>query len=129
MKIVLKVCPRIGSRELNALFAEVWPDHRAVNAGALLKRALVHVAAYEGKRLVGFAKVVSDGGVHGFLLDPTVVRDKQRRGLGTRLVKACVREARQRGVAWLHVDFEPRLAGFYRRCGFRRSLAGVRRLG
>jgi len=33
--------------------------------------------------------------------------------------------ARKSGAAWLHVDFEPRLEAFYRKCGFRESCAGL----
>jgi hypothetical protein len=33
--------------------------------------------------------------------------------------------AREHAVSWLHVDFEPRYAEFYRRCGFRRTEAGL----
>jgi hypothetical protein len=31
--------------------------------------------------------------------------------------------ARVRGAKWLHVDFEPHLTSFYRRCGFRPTVA------
>jgi GNAT superfamily N-acetyltransferase len=91
----------------------------------MLKRALVYVCAYEGKRLVGFAKVIGDGGVHGFLLDPTVAPDRQRQGIGRRLVAKCATEARRRGAEWLHVDFEPQLARFYAACGFASTPAGL----
>ncbi|MEO6875815.1 MAG: GNAT family N-acetyltransferase [Opitutaceae bacterium] len=110
---------------MNALFASTWPKHRRVPAQPLLQRALVYVCAYEGKQLVGFAKVIGDGGVHGFLLDPTVAPEHQRQGLGRRLVVRCAQEARRRGVEWLHVDFEPRLAKFYRACGFSPTTAGL----
>ena len=86
------------------------------------------LGAFDGVRLVGFAKVVDDGGVHGFLLDPMVSLALRRRGVGTDLVLACVAEAKRRGIEWLHVDFEPPLEPFYRRCGFVPSMAGVMNL-
>ena len=128
MKPTLQVCPAVRSAELNALFASAWPNHRPVDVQALLRRALVYVCAYEGKRLIGFAKVIGDGGVHGFLLDPTVAPARQRRGLGRKLVEACACESRRRGVEWLHVDYEPQLAKFYRACGFLPTKAGLRNL-
>ena len=128
MKAVLKICPAVRSEDLNALFASAWPNHRPVDAQPLLKRALVYVCAYEGKRLIGFAKVIGDGGVHGFLLDPTVAPARQRRGLGRKLVEKCAQESRRRGVEWLHVDYEPRLGKFYRACGFLPTQAGLRNL-
>ena len=55
--------------------------------------------------------------------------DWRRRGIGSRLVELAVAAARDRGLEWVHVDFEPRRRGFYARCGFRPTEAGVMRLG
>jgi len=128
MKITYKISPPVKNAELNALFTRAWTDHRCKNLLPLLRQALVYVCAYEGKNLVGFAKVVGDGGVHGFLLDPTVHPDWQRCGIGRRLVEKCARESRRRGVEWLHVDYVPTLAPFYRTCGFSSTRAGLRKL-
>ena len=91
----------------------------------VLKRSLVHVGAYEVDRLVGFVNIAWDGGLHAFLLDTTVHPDVQRRGIATSLVRRAADLARERGAAWLHVDFEPHLEGFYRGCGFRPTGAGL----
>jgi lincosamide nucleotidyltransferase len=40
-----------------------------------------------------------------------------------------VEAALKRGVEWLHVDYEPHLADFYRACGFRPTKAGLIHLG
>jgi len=128
MQCVLKVCPQVKNEALDVLFASAWAGHRNAKIRPLLAQALVYVCAYEGKRLVGFAKVVGDGGVHGFLLDPTVAPDRQRKGIGKRLVARCAEEARRRGVEWLHVDYEPSLKAFYQACGFRHTEAGLRNL-
>lgn len=128
MRVTLKICPPLRTGEFNALFASAWPNHRPVKVQPILRNALVYVCAYEGTKLIGFAKVVGDGGVHGFLLDPTVTPNHQRKGLGRRLVEKCTQESRRRGVEWLHVDFEPRLAKFYRACGFSSTHAGLRNL-
>lgn len=94
----------------------------------MLRQALVYICAYEGKKLIGFAKVVGDGGVHGFLLDPTLAPDQRRQGLGRRLVQACAQAARRRDVEWLHVDFVPELDAFYGARGFSLTSAGLRNL-
>jgi hypothetical protein len=49
----------------------------------------------------------------------------RRRGVGRRLVKLAVEVARERGVEWVHVDFDGHLREFYYECGFRRSEAGL----
>ncbi|MEM8874251.1 MAG: GNAT family N-acetyltransferase [Planctomycetota bacterium] len=78
--------------------------------------------------LVGFAFVAWDGGVHGFLLEPTVRRSHQRHGIGRRLVHEATQACRARRLHWLHVDFEDHLEPFYRACGFRPAKAGLIRL-
>jgi len=83
-----------------------------------LAHSLTYVCAYEGDSLVGFVNVAWDGGLHAFLLDPTVRASHQRRGIGTALVRAAAGAAKARGCEWLHVDFEAGLLPFYRRCGF-----------
>jgi ribosomal protein S18 acetylase RimI-like enzyme len=75
--------------------------------------------------LVGFVNVAWDGDIHAFLLDPTVHPSAQRRGIGQSLVKAAAAAAKERGIHWLHVDYEPQLDDFYRACGFQRTMAGV----
>jgi GNAT superfamily N-acetyltransferase len=124
----LRVCPPVGTKELNALFASVWPDHPSGDMQPILERALVYVCAYDEGKLIGFAKVVGDGGIHGFLLDPMVAPKWQRKGIGKRLVQACIEESRRKGVQWLHVDFEPHLRHFYTACGFSSTNAGLLRL-
>ena len=91
----------------------------------VLKRSLVHVAAYDRDRLVGLVNVAWDGGVHAFLLDTTVHPQWQRQGIATSLIRRAADLARERGAHWLHVDFEPHLEGFYRGCGFRPTAAGL----
>lgn len=112
--------------ELQHLFELAWgaskPDYRPV-----LARSFTWVAAFAGGDLIGFVNVAWDGGAHLFLLDTTVHPDWQRRGIGIRLVREVVADCQGAGE-WLHVDYEPALTEFYRRCGFRESPAGLLRL-
>jgi ribosomal protein S18 acetylase RimI-like enzyme len=79
-----------------------------------------------GGLLVGFVNVAWDGGDHAFLLDTKARGDRQRRGIGTEVVRCAAHHARAAGCEWLHVDFEPDLAPFYlEACGFRPTAAGL----
>jgi len=89
----------------------------------------VHYGAYDAGRLVGFVKLAWDGGDHAFVLDTTVHPEYQRRGIGRLLVRRAAGVAEENGVEWLHVDYEPHLEGFYARCRFRPTPAGLIRLG
>jgi GNAT superfamily N-acetyltransferase len=127
-KIIYRVIPPVRNEELNELFDAAWPEHSWRNFGQVLDRSLGYVCVYHEHRLVGFVNLAWDGGAHAFLIDTTVHPGLRRRGIGKRLVREAAAVARERGVAWLHVDFEPSLRSFYRRCGFRRTEAGLMQL-
>jgi len=83
------------------------------------------VGAWEGDDLVGFANVAWDGDAHFFLLDTTVRPDRQRQGIGRRLVEEVIEACRGHGE-WLHVDADDELmTGFYLRSGFAPTPGGL----
>ena len=125
-EIDYRVSPPLRERELRALFEDAWPGpHAERDFLPALEKSLAYICAYRKAALVGFVNVAWDGGAHAFLLDPTVRSDLQRQGIGTGLVRRAIEAAREAGCEWLHVDFESRLSGFYRKCGFRRTEAGL----
>ncbi len=111
--------------ELAALWTLTWPYPATQDFQASLRGCLLHITARQRGQLAGFVKVASDGGMHGFLLDPTVHPEFGRRGLGTELVRRATALARERGAEYLHVDFLPHLKGFYTGCGFEPTDAGL----
>ncbi len=124
-RITFRVNPNVENRELDALFADAWPKDAPEDYHDRLHYSLAYVCAYRDKELVGFVNVAWDGGEHAFLLDTTVRRDCRRQGIGTRLVRRAKSLARNAGCEWLHVDFDPELAPFYRACGFHHTEAGL----
>ncbi|MBB4193355.1 GNAT superfamily N-acetyltransferase [Rhizobium aethiopicum] len=124
----LRTDPFPAADELNTLFSAAWGSPHSRDFAAILSRSLAHIGAYHDGRLVGFVNVAWDGGIHAFLLDTSVHPEMRRQGIATRMVRQATSLARERGAAWLHVDFEPRLAGFYRACGFRPTEAGLIKL-
>jgi GNAT superfamily N-acetyltransferase len=126
VQIEYKLDPDITNEELQALFANAWPDKGPNRDYApILSRSLGYICAYMRDELIGFVYVAWDGGIHAFLLDPTVHSDVQRRGIGTELVRRAKDLAKSKGAEWLHVDYEPQLAPFYRKCGFVKTEAGL----
>jgi ribosomal protein S18 acetylase RimI-like enzyme len=107
------------------MWRAAWGADWQGDLGAILARSLVHAGAFDGDRLVGYVNVAWDGGQHAFLLDTSVHPDFQRRGVATALVRLVTDAARARGAAWLQVDYEPHLDGFYKSCGFRHTAAGL----
>jgi ribosomal protein S18 acetylase RimI-like enzyme len=120
--------PSLKNEELNQLFESAWPSHEFRDFQSVLVRSLVFIAAYRGPLLVGFVNVAWDGGAHGFILDPTVHADFQRRGIGLRMLREAEQQARASGLEWLHVDFTADLEPFYRAAGYVGTAAGVLRV-
>jgi GNAT superfamily N-acetyltransferase len=114
----------IDSPALQALFAAAWGSPKP-GYEVVFEHSFTWVTAWEGDELVGFANVAWDGDTHFFLLDTTVHPDRQRRGIGRRLVEEAIAACRGHGE-WLHVDADEELmTGFYLRCGFQSTPAGI----
>jgi GNAT superfamily N-acetyltransferase len=116
------------SAEVNVLHAEGF-DHPLLDVDWLAqvsRHSLGWVCARAGGELVGFVNVAWDGGVHAFVLDTLVAAKVRRHGVGTGLVAAAAKEARQARCEWLHVDFDEDLSTFYfDACGFTPTNAGL----
>ncbi len=125
LDITYMISPTVTNDELNALFGNSWEKHTTWDFLPVLEHSLLFVCAYHENRLIGFVNVAWDGAQHAFILDTTVDKDCRRRGIGIQLVKRASAAAKKRGVEWMHVDFEPHLEDFYRKCGFRYTNAGL----
>lgn len=130
MDIEYRVNPPVTNAELDQLYAVSWPNHQPpYDFRPELEWSLAFVAAYHGDELIGCVRLAWDGGVHTFLLEPTVRPDFRRRGIGRSLVERVIAVARKRGgVEWVHVDYEAHLLEFYRACGFTPTDASLMRL-
>ncbi|WP_258723741.1 GNAT family N-acetyltransferase [Cellulomonas sp. NS3] len=117
--------------EVDALHAEAFAHDPTGEDwhGRLTRLSLGWVLARDDEGLVGFVNVAWDGGAHAFVLDTAVAVRARGGGLGARLVAAAREHAAAAGCAWLHVDFEDALRGFYLdACGFTPTAAGLVRL-
>ncbi|HEU5314820.1 MAG TPA: GNAT family N-acetyltransferase [Chloroflexota bacterium] len=129
MAIEYRVSPPIENAALDALYLAAWPNHKPpYDFRPELRHALTYACAYDGDLLVGFVRLAWDGAIHAFLLEPTVLPSYRRRGIGRALVARVVDVARERGMEWVHVDYDEELDPFYRACGFTPAPAGLIRL-
>jgi len=125
MNIIYKISPTVSDDHLNILYASAWPNHSNQTFEEELSHALFYVCAYNNSQLIGFVKVIGDGTIHGFILEPTVHPDFQRKGIGSELLAHVENHSRELGLQYLHVDFESNLLGFYRSNGYEHTEAGL----
>ena len=128
MTVAFRTDPFPSNAEFDGLWRRAWGAPPSAPMDAVIARSLGHVGGYAGDRLVGFVNLAWDGGIHAFMLDTCVDPDFRRRGIATELVRQATALARERGAHWLHVDYEPHLEGFYAKCGFGPTKAGVIKL-
>ncbi|MGB1286652.1 MAG: GNAT family N-acetyltransferase [Aggregatilineales bacterium] len=124
-EIRYEISPDVSNEALNTLFFAVWEHHQSRDFLPVLKHSLLWVCAYSGNQLIGFVNVVWDGGKHAFILDTSVHPDFQRHGIGIELVKRANLASTEKGILWMHVDYEAHLTDFYAKCGFRTTVAGL----
>ncbi len=124
-EITIIINPDITNNQLNLLFSNAWLNHSYTDFTPNFKHCLLYVCVFFGEELIGYVTVAWDGGKHGFLLDPTVHKNYQHQGIGTSLVKYAIQAAKEKGLEWIHVDYEPHLHEFYSDCGFTHTEAGL----
>lgn len=108
--------------QLMELFAAGWwtadrvPEGvAAMLEGSDLVFALVH---RPDDRLVGFARVLTDGVYLAVVLDVLVAPDARGTGVGAMLMDAVVRHPRLAAVRSVELVCQPELFPYYRRWGF-----------
>lgn len=77
----------------------------------------LHIACYEGEKLVGYVDSVSNGVTDAYIQDLTVHADYQGKGIGTELMNRMIHELKERRVYMISVMFEENLLPFYQRFG------------
>jgi GNAT superfamily N-acetyltransferase len=87
-----------------------------------LARALAHswlcVAAYDGDRLVGFGRVVSDCVLHAMIYDMIVLPEYQGKGVGTMVLERLVGRCRENGIHDVQLFCAKGKRSFYEKNGF-----------
>lgn len=76
------------------------------------------VTAWDGERLVGLARVISDGEHVVYVQDLLVLREYRRRGLGSALLRKVLEPFSHVRQTVLLTDSNPEMLAFYRSLGF-----------
>ena len=83
------------------------------------------VSAWDGDRLVGFARAISDGATNAYINTVAVLPEYQRRGVGQEMMARLL--AGKDGITFvLHAGGRD-VKGFYLKCGFAEATDMMRR--
>lgn len=98
-----------------------WNDMYRASAGDLqrsLTRSWHAVSAFEGRKLVGFGRLLSDGVLYAVVFDVIVAPERQRRGIGTGIMQRLLKRCETHGVRDILLFSARGTPEFYRRFGF-----------
>lgn len=123
MKIEYKLDKKVDIDQLLALYESVgWNSYVELKKSAIEKIVLNShhiIQAFDGKRLIGFVRSISDGVLYAIFQDLIVHPEYQRKGIGTTLVKKILElyESFPR-KDYIRLFAEPGSESFYHSLGF-----------
>jgi len=105
--------------EFLALAQRVWPrDYSVADASAALERT-INLGAWDGTRLVGSIRILTDGYFFATIPEILVDPDYQRRGIGRHLMELALERAPRGKVVF---GAQPQSVAFFDRIGCERRL-------
>jgi predicted GNAT family N-acyltransferase len=104
-----------------------WANQRSIEGiQEMLQGTPLTLGAWEGDRLVGFARVITDG-IYRALIDDVVVKESKRgTGIGSELMRQLVERLTEVEEVFLHCGEQ--VVSFYERHRFERSYGVVMNL-
>lgn len=117
--------PDIDAVALAQLRKAVGWDERLAKIRLTLGRCYYWAGCLAGGKLVGFIEVVSDGVDDAYIRNLIVHPDYQRQGIGLKLLQMTKERIRADGIKTVNLLFEPELARFYQKAGFRIVSGGL----
>jgi len=76
------------------------------------------ISAYEGDRLIGFGRVVTDFILHATIYDMIILPDYQDRGVGTKILSRLVDRCLESGIRDIQLFCARGKQAFYKKNGF-----------
>jgi ribosomal protein S18 acetylase RimI-like enzyme len=93
MTIVYRDDHDIDLDQLTILFNAVGWERRTADRdrlAQLVRGSMFVVSAWEGDRLVGFARAISDGAANAYISTVAVLPDYQKRGIGREIIRRLI---------------------------------------
>ncbi len=94
------------------------PEARAVIPGMIAGSLCFMVARSLEGRIVGMARVISDGSSDAYIQDVVVLKSHRGLGIGRELIKRLTQFCVARKIAWIGLIAEPGTQDFYKDLGY-----------
>ena len=104
-----------------ALAQRVWPRVYSLDDATAALERTVNLGAWDGVRLVGSIRILTDGYFFATIPEILVDPDYQRRGIGRRLMELALERAPRGKLAF---GAQPQSVAFFERIGCERRLTG-----
>lgn len=111
----------LATDEFLALAQRVWPRNYIVDEATAALSRTINIGAWDGARLVGSIRILTDGYFFATIPEVLVDPDYQRRGIGRALMEQALERAPRGKVAF---GAQPQSVAFFDRIGCERRLTG-----
>ena len=101
-----------------AFVNQVWPGNYETEKTQKALSKTLNITAYDGTRLVGCLRILSDGYFFGTITELLIRPEYQRHGIGSKLLQL----AKENTPTMLYFGAQPGLEAFYEKNGCGRSL-------
>ena len=96
----------------------VWPGDYDIEKTENALAKTRNITAYDGKRLVGCLRILSDGYFFGTITELLILPEYQKQGIGSRLLQL----AKENTPTMLYFGSQPGIEAFYEKNGCQKSL-------
>ena len=85
----------------------------------IVRKSFCFAGAFDGKRLVGMGRALSDGISDAYIQDIVVLKQYRNRGIGSGIINTIIEQLKKNNIDWITLIGEPDTGKFYRRLNFR----------
>lgn len=129
--IYLSTCKKINLEDLEKLCDSVgWVRRPLKKVKFALENSFLAISIFyienDNKRLIGFARVTSDGSFNATIWDVVIHPDFQGNGLGKLLMNQTIKELRNYDISTITLFADPEVLKFYKQIGFVMDPDGVK---
>lgn len=114
---------QIDDKQLDAsvflsLVNQVWPNDYDEKQTEEALAATMNITAYDGEKLVGCLRILTDGYFFGTITELLILPAYQKQGIGSRLIQL----AREHAPTIVYFGSQPGVEAFYEKNGCQKSL-------